>query len=128
MDDNRSKTFQVGKKLTIPDPKDPTRRVPLESFTLRECTGDDEIAAHERAGHNASRAAIMDAQIADVFVAVNGEPVVAPFVGWRKWSTQARSYVVVAYSGMTDVPDGDLEDFRKAAFGSTEPSSTERGS
>jgi hypothetical protein len=118
MDDNRSKTFAVGKyKLTIPDPKDPGRHVPFESFTLREGIGDDQIAAFERMGPTASNAAVRDSQIADMFTAVNGEPVVAPFVGWRKWSLKARDFVVRAFNRMNDASTAELEDFEKAAFG-----------
>jgi hypothetical protein len=118
MESDRTKLFDVSKyKLTVPHPTDPGRRVPLESFTLREGTGEDEIAAFERAGANATRAAIVDAQIADLFVAVNGEAVVSPFVGWRKWSSKARNYVVRAFSRMNEAPNEDMEDFEKAAFG-----------
>src|SRR5689334_13985441 len=109
MDDNRSKTFSVGKyKLTIPDPKDPAKRVPLESFELRECIGDDMIAAAERAG--ASNVSLKNAMIAEAFIAVNGESVVAPFVGWSKWPLKVRDFVAIAFARMNDAATSELVD------------------
>ncbi len=128
MDDQRTKTFAMAKfKLTIPDPKGTPTRLPLDSFELREVTGEDMVAAAERTG-NASNMSLRDSMVAEAFISVNGESVAAPFVGWRKWSAKARDFVVLAYTKMNDASEADLADFEKAAFGpSVLPKDTGRG-
>jgi hypothetical protein len=126
-----TKTFNVSKyKLTIPDPADPTekKRVPLESFTLRETSGEDDIAAAERATVSGSKSAMSfrNDVIAEAFVAVNGDPVVTPY-GWRTWPSKARDFVLLAFTKMNDAPAGELADFEKAAFGEPAPAPNERG-
>lgn len=115
----RTKVFDVRKyKLLIPDPKQPGRTIPLESFELRETSGEDDIAAAERATAAGGKAAASyrNDVIAESFVSVNGEAVVTPF-GWRSWPSKTRDFVGLAFTKMNDAPAKDLEDFEKAAFG-----------
>jgi hypothetical protein len=119
MSDVRTKTFNVSKyKLTIPDPATPGRSIPLESFSLRETTGEDDIAAAERsaAAGGKALASYRNDVIAEAFLAVNGEAVTAPY-GWRHWPSKARDFVLLAFTKMNDAPAKELEDFEKAAFG-----------
>ena len=127
--DARTKTFDVRKyKLQIPDPATPGRSIPLESFALRETTGEDDLAAAERATASGGKAlaSYRNDVIAEAFVEVNGEPVVTPY-GWRRWPSKARDFVMLAFTRMNDAPVSELEDFEKAAFGASQPPSSERG-
>jgi len=115
----RTKVFDVRKyKLQITDPANPSRRIPLESFELRETNGEDDIAAAERAAAAGGKSvtSYRNDVISEAFVSVNGEPVVSPF-GWRTWPSKTRDFVVLAFTKMNDAPPKDLEDFEKAAFG-----------
>jgi len=120
---HKTKVFDVAKyKLTIPS-EGGDGEVALTSFTLRELDGEDELAALERACVAApadrmpTGSLVIDHQVAESFIAVNGNSVQSPYLAWRKWPAKSRDFVRAAWGKMNDAPRKDVDDFLAAAFG-----------
>lgn len=117
--------FDVAKyKLKIPDPtyagdgKPPL--VALTSFELRELTGEDELAAIDRArakmpqGRLPEHTEIQEESISESFVRVNDAEIVPPWAGHKKWPAKVRDFLRVAYRSMNDADPEEIADFAKA--------------
>lgn len=105
------------------------KNVAINSFELRELTGDNEVDAIARCTDPATGRAQLTSVglraqlIADAIVAVNGEPVTGPYLAWQKWPLRTREFVAAAFDAMHEVNREEMQDFLGAAFGKA----TERG-
>lgn len=120
--------FDLAKyRLTIPDPNvegDRAPMVPLTSIELRELTGEDELAAIDRAralapsGREPTGTEVFEENITAALVRVNGQDVPGPaWHGHQKWRAKVRDFLRMAFRAVNDASQEDLEDFKKAALG-----------
>ena len=102
-------------KLEEGDPK---------TVTLVTLSGEEEILASDRAwagaGGQTTPARIEEEYIAQAIVEVDGQPVMPPFVPWKKWSGRCRDFVRAAFHRMGSASPKDLKDFLAAEFGEGE--------
>lgn len=101
------------------------RGVSVDSFSIRELSFRDEVAAAKRSGDDVTRASIelLSAAISKV----NGEKVKAPYYEWQSgddpWSARTVEFVQKAFNWVNGTDAKEMDDFlSKAASGQT-PSS-----
>lgn len=92
-------------------------KLEIDTFELEEISGEEELAAIERAGTNPTGSRLQEQMVADSIVSVNGEPVVRPYVDWKKWKSRTRDFVRAAFHKMNSGAPAEIDDFMKAAFG-----------
>ena len=88
----------------------------VQSFTLRELSGSDSLAAASRSINPQGPNPIFGFQhrnqcVADAIVAVDGKPVTTPYVAWETWNLRTQEFVTKAYDEMNGVSKEEMERF-----------------
>lgn len=94
----------------------------VKSLELRELDGDASEAAAARVvqkdmtqvhGFLLSRQH-NEQLISDAIIAVNGQPVITPYLEWKKWNLRTREFVIAAYNKINSTTQAEIDDFFKA--------------
>lgn len=97
----------------------------IKSFKLRELCGPDYEDCVARVigsdGKGAKPGFLGSIQltnhlVADSFVEVNDQPVVAPYMDWCKWPKRTMDVVLKAYEKVNELTPKELENFIEAEF------------
>ena len=94
--------------------------VEIASVTLRQLTGEDELAVAERIGTgDPTGARVLNQLIAESIVKVDGESVTCPYVGWKAWDLPTIGVVRACFDRYQYVQEKDMKDFLDYSFGVT---------
>lgn len=79
--------------------------VSISSVTIKETDGNDETIAAERAESLGKAASVAEEIVRMSIVAVDGVPVKQPYMGFNKWNSRTRAFVLNAWRHINAIPD-----------------------
>lgn len=91
----------------------------IRSITIRETDGADETKAAEAKEALGKAGSFMEELIKLSIVAVDDEPVKAPFGEMEKWNSRTRSLVMAAFKSVNGFLEQEAADFLSSAAPST---------
>lgn len=84
-------------------------RFSIQSVTLRETNGEDELEAEKLA--EIQKTSMRQELVRASIVKVNDMPVTQPYAGLDGWNTKTRSTVVACWIKLNGISDKDAQDF-----------------
>lgn len=97
------------KKFTLP------KGYNFKELIMRETCGLDEQIAARVADSRGEASNVAVEMVRRSIVAVDGAPVVQPFLQFDNWNTRTRQFVLKAYEQMNSVPEEDIAVFQGAS-------------
>lgn len=90
----------------------------LKTITLRELTGKDQKEAAKQLAALGSmedeELALLDANVGQSIVAIDGQPIQKPFFGMDSWTMRVRRLVIEGFTLLNSIPEKDSESFLNA--------------